>query len=117
VKFIYAPEDGPQQEWQFNPMRLMNVEAEMLEGVGGDFWDDYASAGQKLLSGNVRARRAFLWLFLRRNQPDLRFQDLAFRIDEVRIEVEDDDLTEPETPAAGKDETSDESMNGGSPTS
>lgn len=118
MKLIYTPEDGDRQEWDFDPRTLINVEAEMVENAS-DAWNSYTEALIKLMMGAVTARRAFLWMFLRRENPKLRFRDLAFRLPEVRVELGDDeeipdfDAMEEQAAVEGKDGTGDSDTDSG----
>lgn len=104
LRLIYTPEGEDSQEFDFDPDTVFSLEAEALEDVGGDSWDSYAEWIDKVGSGNIRARRALLWILLRRSNPKLRFEDLVFRINEFDVlGVEEDPESE------GKDEADDDS--------
>jgi hypothetical protein len=107
VKLIYTPEGEASQEFEFDPDNPFNLEAEALESVGGEAWQDYPGFFERIGSGNIRARRALLWVMLRRNQPDLRFADVVFKLSEFDVMADE----EPEP--AGKDEPDDLSINSG----
>lgn len=100
-KLIYAPEDGEQREWEFDPTKLMSVEAEAIEEVGGTQWDTYGAFLDKLNRGGAKAWRAALWIMLRRENPTLQFSHLVIRANEM-IFIDDE-----EAPEVGKDEPSD----------
>jgi hypothetical protein len=100
-KLVYAPTDAPRQEFKFDAGNPLNLEAEALEAAGGDAWQDYSDWLVRVGSGNIRARRALLWVMLRRTDPSLRFVDVVFHTDEFLIE----DADEPEP--VGKEEPGD----------
>jgi hypothetical protein len=91
-RFVYEPAGGGREEFRFDVDNPTNLDAEALESAGGDVWDSYPDFLDKIGSGNIRARRAMLWVMLRRNNPQLRFVDVVFNLDEFFIEdVEDDE--------------------------
>jgi hypothetical protein len=92
VRVIYEPVDGPRQEFEYVPQELLSFDAEAIEDVGGPTWGTYEEFGVKLGGGNLKARRALLWIMLRRQNPRLRFTDLVVRVDEVRLAADADDL-------------------------
>jgi hypothetical protein len=89
---IYEPVDGERQEFEYHPNELLSFDSEAIEDVGGPTWADYEEFGERLSSGNLKARRAILWIMLRRQNPKLRFSDLVVRVDEVNIDADADDL-------------------------
>jgi hypothetical protein len=108
-RFVYEPAGGGREEFRFDVDNPTNLDAEALESAGGDVWDSYPGFLDKIGSGNIRARRAMLWVLLRRNDPKLRFSDLVFNLDEFSIDdIEDDE-------PVGKDEPDDDSTDSPSP--
>jgi len=91
MQLVYTPEGGEERRWDFAPSRLMSVESEMIEGVGGDAWDSWPEFATKFINGNRRAYRAVLWCFLRRENPRLKFNEVVVRVDELTIEFEADE--------------------------
>jgi hypothetical protein len=92
LRLTYTPEGAPPEQFDFDPDKVLSLEAEALENVGGEAWDSYADWLDRIGNGNIRARRALLWVMLRRSNPELRFVDVVFRLDEFGIE----DVEEPE---------------------
>jgi len=90
VRLIYAPEGGERQEWSFRPNELLSPEAEAMEDAGP--WGTFEEFGRRFMSGNLRARRAALWVMLRRADPALRLSDLVVRVDELDVEYEPDEI-------------------------
>jgi hypothetical protein len=108
-RFVYEPAGGGREEFRFDVDNPTNLDAEALESAGGDVWDSYPGFLDKIGSGNIRARRAMLWVLLRRNDPKLRFSDLVFNLDEFSIDdIEDDE-------PVGKDSDADDSTDSPSP--
>ena len=89
---IYTPEDGPRQEFTFRPGELMSPEAEALEGAPGRSWSTFEEYGELFMSGSLKARRAALWILLRRDDPKLRFTDLVIRVKELSVRYDEDEL-------------------------
>lgn len=90
----FSPEGEEPKEFEFFPSKLLSVEAEAIENVGGDTWETFEEFGHKFIRGNVRAYRAALWIMLKRHEnPKLRFQDLAFKMDEISVDYSKTELT------------------------
>jgi len=87
--FSYKPDDGDAQQWTFRPRKFPSHEAEAIENATGMTWSEFS---EQVLKGSVRARRALLWILLRRQHPVLKFNDVAFSLDEVELELEPDEL-------------------------
>jgi hypothetical protein len=90
VHFVYTPEGGERQEWPFSPRKLKASEAESLEKRAG--WD-LEEFMEHLAKGSILARRALLWMFLRRVHLSLRFEDVDFTVDEVEVQFDKGELT------------------------
>lgn len=82
----YTPDDGDSQEYEFMPGKLMNAEAEAIEDVGGQAWSTFEEFGVKFFRGSARARRAALWIAMKRGNPRLKFSDVSFRADQVSVD-------------------------------
>jgi hypothetical protein len=91
VLLIYMPQDGERQEFPFKPNRLLSVEAEAIEDVGGESWSSHAEWWSKLGAGNFKARRALLWVMLRRANPRLRFAEVVIYVDELLLDYDEDE--------------------------
>lgn len=82
---IYKPEgqDEPTR-WRFNPRRgLLAVEREDIERRTGL---PYAEFTQHVLKGSSLCRRALLYVFLRREHPKTRWEDVDFEWDELNLD-------------------------------
>lgn len=89
MEVIYTPDGGDEQRWSFRPKKFPSGEAEAIESATGFMWDEFAQA---VLKGSVRARRGLLWVLLRRQHPTIKFADVSFTLDELRLEMELDEL-------------------------
>lgn len=86
---IYQPEGQDEQRFKYQPRRLMSVEREALERRTGKDFTDFTAA---VLSGNALCRRALLHMFLKRVHPGIRFEDVDFAWDELRLEYSRQEL-------------------------
>jgi hypothetical protein len=66
-----------------------SIEAEAIEDAMGQ---PYAVAVGKLLAGWLGARRAFMWVMLRRANPALRLEQVRFAVNEVWDEPDEEEL-------------------------
>jgi hypothetical protein len=83
---IYTPEGEPRREFEFDPENAWSFEAELIESVGRPTWVSFEADYLDLLrAGNFKARRALLWVLLKREKPDLRFADLVVKVNEVTL--------------------------------
>lgn len=87
---VYKPGGGDEQSWWFTLGSIGDAEAEMIERRTG--FDYGAEFQERLLKGNVRARRALLWLFLRRQHPALKYEDVHFAHEELSVEFDAQEL-------------------------
>jgi hypothetical protein len=90
VKITYTPRDGEPREWLWKPAQTDSREVELIEEVMGDL--PWVTCVSKFLAGSTRARRALMWVFLRRENPALRFDQVWFRMDEVGDDFDDDEI-------------------------
>jgi len=73
--FLKYELDGvPPRKWQFTLDKLLSVEAEALERQTG--WVFPAEFGQQLVKGSIIARKALLWVFLKREDPTLLYRQV-----------------------------------------
>lgn len=84
----YSPADGQQRTWQYKSAELPSADAEALEEVVPPSFDEWQ---QQLLRGGAKARRALLWVLLRRDDPTLKFGDVEFRMGELEVEFDSDE--------------------------
>lgn len=92
MRLVYTP-DGDEdqaQSWEINLGRFRSAETEMIEKrTGMDWGTDFT---ERLMKGNMLARRALLWALQRRTHPMIRFEDVDFAHDEVLLEFDRDEL-------------------------
>lgn len=79
----YTPADGEKKVWQYQQSELSSREAEDVEEATGMLFAEWQ---MKVLQGSMRARRGLLWMLLKRDDPKLRFDDVAFRVDELEVD-------------------------------
>ncbi|MBW8701888.1 hypothetical protein MBT84_19970 [Streptomyces sp. MBT84] len=81
---VYSPEGSEEpQRWKYQPKKLMSVERELLEKLTGKNFSEFTVDVQK---GNSRCRRALLFIYLKREHPGLKFDDVDFAWDELTLE-------------------------------
>lgn len=81
---VYQPEGSDEpQRWRYHPQKLMSAEREMLERRTGRDYSDFTKA---VVSGNSGARRALLFMFLKRDHPGTRYEDVDFAWDELTLQ-------------------------------
>lgn len=81
----YNPEDGEPREWMYKPAKLMCDEAEALEKCTQWTLEEFT---MNLQRGSTLARRALLWVFLRRDHASLRVENVKFRVGEVEVQMD-----------------------------
>jgi hypothetical protein len=91
LKYHPAGQDEP-QVWEFKLGAMRSVDIEAIERrtpweFGGEF-------KQRLLKGSALARRALLWVLLRRTDAFLKFDDIEFADDEVTLEMDGGEIVE-----------------------
>lgn len=91
MKLVYTPEGEAPQEFIFRPLEINELDAEDIEDVGGNTWDNYDEFGSAFFGGKWKAIRAALWVCMRATNPDLGFDQVKFKINEVDIFLEDEE--------------------------
>lgn len=100
MRLVYHP-DGQSEprEWPIDLGKFRTLEVENIERLTGlDYGADFK---KRLLQGSALARRALLYTLQRREHPHLRFSDVDFADDEVRLEFDLAELREMRAAAAG----------------
>jgi hypothetical protein len=84
VFLVYQP-DGTDEptRWPYNPRKLMSAEREAIERRTGMVFTEFTKA---VIQGSSLARRALLWVMLKREHPNLKFDDVDFAWDDLRLE-------------------------------
>ncbi|WP_340376441.1 hypothetical protein U5640_15840 [Streptomyces sp. SS7] len=67
----------------------MSAEREMLERKTGKDFSDFTTA---VLAGNSLCRRALLYMFLKRQHPSIKWDDVDFAWDELKLEYSRQEL-------------------------
>jgi hypothetical protein len=82
-------EDGTERVWDnFKPDRMMSPEAEVIEKITGMSFSEW---GQALLNGRVLAGRALVFVLKKREEPTLRFRDVAFPVGDLKVDLDEDE--------------------------
>lgn len=85
MKLVYKPDEDTTELYDFEPSRLMSVEAELIEDIKGAKWESFEEFGQLFLKGNAKAHRAALWICKKRTDPTLKFTDLTYPLGALQI--------------------------------
>lgn len=81
---VYKPEGADEpKRWKYNPKKLMSAEREMLERRTGKNFSEFTVDVQK---GNSLCRRALLFMYLKREHPTIKYDDVDFAWDELTLE-------------------------------
>jgi hypothetical protein len=84
VYLVYKPEGSDEpKRWKYQPRKLMSPEREMLERRTGRNFSEFTVDVQK---GNSLCRRALLFMYLKREHPGIKFEDVDFAWDELTLE-------------------------------
>ena len=88
----YKPEDGnPEQVWDFNPKRVRVSEQVIVEKQFEGSWAEFVAG---VMSKSAKARRVLLWNLLSRVHGHVRFEDVDFKVGELKVERDLDELIE-----------------------
>lgn len=81
---VYQPEGSEEpKRWQYNPLKLMSAEREMLEKRTARNFTEFT---KDVVQGSSLCRRALLYLYLKREHPTTRWDDVDFAWDELTLE-------------------------------
>ncbi|MEU3563513.1 hypothetical protein [Kitasatospora sp. NPDC006786] len=81
---VYHPDGSDEpKRFKYQPTKLMSAERERLERLTGK---DFSAFTQAVIRGNSSCRRALLFVFLKRENPPLRYDDVDFAWDELTLE-------------------------------
>lgn len=92
MKLIYTPVGGEEREFSFKPEEMLSIDAEAIEDVGGETWGNFREFCEALTEWKLKAKRAALWIMLRREKPRLRFVELVVGINEIVLQWDDDEI-------------------------
>lgn len=81
---VHQPEGSDEPtRYRYEPKRLMSAEREALERRTGKNFTEFTQA---VLAGNSLCRRALLHMFIKREHPTTRFDDVDFMWEELKLE-------------------------------
>jgi hypothetical protein len=92
VELVYRPDGQDVQRWIFDARKIRQGEMEAVERRTG--WPFATEFLLNLQKGDSRARKALLWIMLRRQHPTLKYEDVDFANDEVVLEYDRAELAE-----------------------
>lgn len=89
---VYSPEgqDEPTR-WKYNPRKIMSAEREAIERRTDRNWSEFT---KDVVQGSSLCRRALLFTFLKRDHPGVRWDDVDFAWDELKLEYTKAELIE-----------------------
>ena len=90
-KFVYTPEGATPKSWDFDPMRMLSAEVEVIERKTGMTFKQWNEA---LTEFSFTALHGLLFVYLKREIPTLKWEDVVFMASELDIEADDDEPTE-----------------------
>ena len=88
----YKPEEFPDRhkEWEFNPERVRQSRAEMIEKRYGGRYSEWVDGVQR---ADSRARRVLLWHLMNLDHPQLKLEDVPdFYMGELEVDYALSDL-------------------------
>ncbi|MGC9538498.1 hypothetical protein [Streptomyces sp. UG1] len=89
---VYKPGGSEEpKRWKYNPRKLMSAEREKLERLTDR---NYSEFTKDVVAGNSLCRRALLFVYLKRDHPTTRFEDVDFAWDELTLEYSKGELVE-----------------------
>lgn len=91
MKFVYAPEGAERKAWDFDPNRLLNVEAEVIERQTGFTFNEWL---EKVQRGSMLALHGLLFVLLKRENHKLQWDQVQFTLSELDFELDDDETAE-----------------------
>jgi hypothetical protein len=100
IVLTFAPAGAEPKEFKFeNFDDFGSEEAEAVEVLGAGQWRSFGGWVSLVGEGNMRSWRALLWLLLRRENPDLAFNDVKVpRVKDLEVRADlDSDESEPGT--------------------
>jgi hypothetical protein len=104
-KFSYAPEGEEPRKFELDVDNLSTDEAEAIDEAGGTQWVTLGRWVDLINQGGWRAWRVALWIYLRRTDPELGFEEVKPKVGDLTWELPDDEPPKPnltEESAEGK---------------
>lgn len=89
---VYAPEGSEEpNRWKYNPRKIMSAEREWIERRTDRNWSEFT---KDVVAGSSLCRRALLYTFLKREHPTVKWDDVDFAWDELKLEYSKAELIE-----------------------
>lgn len=88
MQFVYKPEGAEPRSWEFNPQRLLSPEVEAIERFTGL---EYAEWVEAVGRSSALAIHGLLYVYLKRNNPTLKWDQVQFYMDEVEFQMNDEE--------------------------
>ncbi|MFF3346075.1 hypothetical protein [Streptomyces sp. NPDC002779] len=89
---VYSPEGSEEpKRWKYNPRKIMSAEREWIERRTERNWSEFT---KDVVQGSSLCRRALLYTFLKREHPQVRWEDVDFAWDELKLEYTKGELIE-----------------------
>ncbi|WP_412736966.1 hypothetical protein [Krasilnikovia sp. MM14-A1259] len=88
---MYKPDGQAERRWHVRLGRLPLPEMKMIQHAAGVKFGQFQ---QGLMAGGVDELQALLWVYLRREHPTLRVEDVKFVLDEVQLQQDKDEIAE-----------------------
>ncbi len=88
MKFVYTPEGADPRSWDFDPNKLLNVEAEIIERHTGL---TFAEVIENMSKGSMLALHGILFVLLKRSDPTLKWDSVQFSLSELDLDLDEDE--------------------------
>ncbi|MBC2903530.1 hypothetical protein [Streptomyces cupreus] len=89
---VYSPEGSEEpKRWKYNPRKIMSAEREWIERRTDRNWSEFT---KDVVQGSSLCRRALLYTFLKREHPSVKWDDVDFAWDELKLEYSKAELIE-----------------------
>ncbi|MGW1000740.1 hypothetical protein [Streptomyces sp. NPDC002520] len=89
---VYSPEGSDEpKRWKYNPRKVMSAERENIERITSRNWSEFT---KDVIQGSSLCRRALLYTYLKREHPTVKFDDVDFAWDELKLEYSKGELAE-----------------------
>lgn len=86
--FVYKPEGADPRRWDFQPGKILNTEAKVIEKMTGMSFGEWQDA---MIRGSITAMEAYLFVMLKREHPTLRPAELVFCTEDLDVEFTDEE--------------------------
>ncbi len=87
---VYNPEGSDEpKRFRYVPRKIMSAEREMLERRTGRNWSEFT---KDVVAGSSVCRRALLFMYLKREHPTVKYEDVDFAWDELTLEYSKGEL-------------------------